>query len=374
MPLVKTKERPVISRLAFSRFPWLIAAAALGLLSLGLLGIARSEELAGGEARYARLQIVWSCLAVIAAGLALWPHYRHLIRHAYGWFGGAVALLVAVYFLPTVHGTHRWVRVGTISLQPSEFAKLAYVLALARWLMHRDDERRFSYLFGPLALTLVPLLLVLREPDLGTAMVFLPVMLTMLFASGTRMKHLAWLVLGGALCLPVLWGQMSREQRSRVTSLFAQNRPDETPTDDGYHLHQAKQLLALGGAWGSLMSGEPSDDPAAYRLPEDHTDFIFIVIGERLGWFGAGAVLSLMVLLSWRGLLIAQRAHEPFGRLAAVGIVALFAVQTLINTAMTVGLLPVTGLSLPLVSYGGSGLVAHALALGVLFNVAMHAE
>jgi cell division protein FtsW (lipid II flippase) len=123
-----------------------------------------------------------------------------------------------------------------------------------------------------------------------------------------------------------------------------------------------------------LLAGEPVDDPAAYRLPEDHTDFVFIVLCERLGWGGAAAVLGLLLVICWRGVVIAERTHDPFGRLVAVGIVSLFAVQSLINTAMTVGLLPVTGLSLPLVSYGGSGLVAHSLALGVLMNIAVHRD
>jgi cell division protein FtsW (lipid II flippase) len=193
----------------------------------------------------------------------------------------------------------------------------------------------------------------------------------MLYGAGARHVDLAKAALCGMACLPVLWTQMSREQRSRVTALAEQTAPGETPTDDGYHLHQAKQLLAMGGVWGSLWAGEPVDDSAAYRLPEDHTDFIFTVIGERLGWFGAAAVLGLVVLLSWRGLAIAESTQEPFGRLVAVGVVALFAVQSLINTAMTVGLLPITGLSLPLVSYGGSGLIAHSAALGLLLNIAL---
>ncbi|HET6882785.1 MAG TPA: FtsW/RodA/SpoVE family cell cycle protein [Pirellulales bacterium] len=354
------------------RIPWSIVAASCALVLLGLLGIARSEELAGADARHCRLQLAWSIVAASAAMLVIGPDYRRWVRCSYGLFAAVLALLVAVYFLPTVHGTHRWIRLGTISVQPSEFAKVAYVLALARWLMYREAGEGFRGLLVPLGLTLLPLVLVLREPDLGTAMVFLPVLFVMLFAAGVRVNQLAALSLCGALCLPVLWTQMSREQRSRVTALFAQNLPRESPTDDGYHLHQAKQLLALGGIWGSLWAGEASDDPAAYRLPEDHTDFIFIVLCERLGWSGAAAVLGLMVVICWRGLVVAERTREPFGRLAAVGVVALFAVQALINTAMTVGILPVTGLSLPLVSYGGSGLVAHAVALGILCNVALH--
>jgi rod shape determining protein RodA len=345
--------------------------AATGLILLGRLGIARSEELAGTEPYYAGLQVVWLCLAGIAAGAATWPSYRLFGRYAYVLFVGVIVLLVAVFFSPTVHGTHRWIRLSGISFQPSELAKLAYVLAMARWLTLSERFRAFRGLMMPLAMTLVPTVLVLREPDLGTAMVFVPMLFVMLFAAGARLADLAKLGVCGLVCLPLLWSQMSREQRSRVTALFQQNAPGETPTDDGYHLHQAKQLLALGGAWGSLVAGEPTDDPAAYRLPEDHTDFVFIVICERLGWFGAASVLGLLVLLCWRGLVVAEGTREPFGRLVVIGVVGLFAMQSLTNTAMTVGLLPITGLSFPLVSYGGSGLVAHALALGIVFNIAL---
>lgn len=364
----------VIAQRLWTRLDWPTALAGAGLVWLGVLGIARSEELAGAEPRYARLQTCWACVGALVAFTALWPDYRRLARYTSWVFAGASAALVAVYFLPAVHGTHRWIRLAGISVQPSEFAKLAYVLSLARWLGEPTRERRFRELLGPLLMTLAPMLLVLREPDLGTALVFLPVLFVMLFAAGTSLKQLAGLALCGLLCLPVLWSQMNREQRSRVTALFAQNLPNESPSDDGYHLHQAKQLLALGGVWGSLLAGEPVDDPAAYRLPEDHTDFVFIVLCERLGWSGAAAVLGLLMVICWRGLAIAGRVSHPFGQLAAVGVVALFAVQGLINTAMTVGLLPVTGLSLPLVSYGGSGLVAHSLALGVLLNIAAHGD
>lgn len=356
------------------RLPWSIAAAGAGLVCLGISGIARSEELAGAAPRFARLQFGWACAGGAVAVISIWPNYRRFARHTTWLFTGAIGLLIAVYFLPAVHGTHRWIRVAGISLQPSEFCKLAYLLTLARWLSDERGQRRAGDLLGPLVLTMLPMLLVLREPDLGTALVFLPVLFVMLFASGTPLKHLAVLICCGLLCVPLLWSQMSREQRSRVTALFAQNLPEAAPSDDGYHLHQAKQLLALGGVWGSLLAGEPVDDPAAYRLPEDHTDFVFIVLCERLGWGGAAAVLGLLLVICWRGVVIAERTHDPFGRLVAVGIVSLFAVQSLINTAMTVGLLPVTGLSLPLVSYGGSGLVAHSLALGVLMNIAVHRD
>jgi cell division protein FtsW (lipid II flippase) len=354
-----------------ARLPWGLVAIALALMTLGWLGIARSEELAQRPGQYARQQAIWSLLALAAMFLATLPSYRILGRWSYAIFATALALLVAVYGFPPVHGTHRWIRVAGLSLQPSEFAKVAFVMAMARYLMYRENYRRFRGLCAPLALTLVPVVLVLREPDLGTSLVFVPVLFAMLFTAGARKLDLAVLALCGALTLPVLWTQMSREQRSRVTALFEQNAPSQRPTDDGYHLHQAKQLLALGGVWGSWLAGEPVDDPVVYRLPEDHTDFIFTVLGERFGWLGSFSVLFLVVLLSWRGLVVAEATREPFGRLVAVGVVSLFAVQSLINTAMTVGLLPVTGLSLPLVSYGGSGLVSHSLALGLLLNIGL---
>jgi cell division protein FtsW (lipid II flippase) len=213
--------------------------------------------------------------------------------------------------------------------------------------------------------------LILREPDLGTALVFIPVLLLMLFAAGARRRDLALVLFAGLLVLPVLWSQMSREQRSRVTAMVEQTAPGQRPTADGFHLHQAKKMLALGGVWGSFWSSEPIDDRSIYRVPEPATDSIVVVLGERYGLVGVGLLLLLYVALIWRGLVVAEATREPFGRLVAAGIVSLFAVEVVINTAMMVGLLPVTGLSLPLVSYGGSGLLAHGLAIGLLLNIGM---
>jgi cell division protein FtsW (lipid II flippase) len=351
--------------------PWTLVAVVLALMATGWLGIARCDELSGGGGRYLRQQIVWSVLAVGGMVLTTTVSYRLLCRWAYAIFAAAVLLLVAVYFLPAVNHAHRWVRIGPIGVQPSEFAKVAFVLALARWLMYRESHRRLLGLAGPLALTLIPTLLILKEPDLGTSSVFLPVMLVMLFAAGARRIDLARFALMGLLVLPLMWTQMSHEQRSRVTALFAQAGPGVKTTDETYQLHQAKLIVALGAPWGSAVVGQPVSDPAVYYLPEARTDFIFSVLGERFGLLGMAAVLGMFGVLVWHGQVIAGNTREPFGRLLAAGLAGLFAVQVLINTGMAVGLLPVTGLSLPLVSYGGSGMVAHALALGLLLNVGM---
>jgi rod shape determining protein RodA len=353
------------------RLPWPLVGLTIALVLLGWLGIARAEELADGDGRFLRRQIVWSVLALVAMFAAAIPNYRRLIRWSYAAFGLSLVLLVGVYFFPPVNAAQRWIRLGSFGLQPSEFAKLAFVLGLARYLMYRSSYRELPGLLLPLAIVTVPVLLILKEPDLGTSLVFLPVLFMMLFAAGARGRHLTLVMLAGAALMPLLWSQMSREQRSRITALAQQTRAGEKPTDDAYHLHQAKQMLALGGWQGSLVGGEPTDDRSAYFVPEAHTDAIASVLGERLGLGGFGLLLGLFVALVWRGLAIAAATREPFGRLTAIGISTLLAVQMLINTGMMVGLLPITGLALPLVSYGGSSLLANALAVGILLNIGL---
>lgn len=353
------------------RAPLSILGAAVALMVLGLVGIARSEELAGGAGRFVRHQAVWAVLAVGGMLAAAWPSYRWLCRLSYAIYALGLALLALVYFFPPVHGVHRWLRLGWVSLQPSELAKVAFVLALARYLMYRESYRRVGGLWVPLVMALTPLVLILREPDLGTAMVFLPLLFGMMYVAGARGADLVKVALCGVAVAPLLWTQMSREQRSRVSALFDQHAPGQRPGADGYQLHQAKQLLAIGGPAGTLSSGAAIDDRAAVHLPESHTDFILAVVGERFGWLGIGAALGLYALLVGQSLRIAGQTREPFGRLVAAGVATLVGVQAVINSGMAVGLLPVTGLPLPLMSYGGSGLVAHALALGLVLNVSL---
>ncbi len=353
------------------RLPWSIVAAAILLVGLGWLAIAHVEELTDGSGRFLYQQMVFSVIALVVMLLVTIPNYQVLCRFSYALFLLAIVLLMAVYFFPPINKAHRWIRLGPVGLQPSELAKVAFVLALARYLMYRDNYRRLRGLLAPLALTLAPVLLILKEPDLGTALVFLPVFFVMLFAAGAKRIDLACVVLAGLLVLPLLWTQMSFDQKSRITALMDQPPPGRRPSDEAYHLHQAKQFRAMGGVWGSFFTGQPTDAPAAYRLPEAQSDFIFCVVGERFGLPGMALVLGLFAWLVWQALAIAAETREPFGRLLAAGVAALLAIEVLIHTGMTVGLLPITGLSLPLVSHGGSGLLAHAVALGLLLNVGL---
>ena len=352
------------------RVPWSVVAAAAGLVALGLAGISRGDQLAGSGTYFTR-QLIWVALAIPALIAAAWVPYRSLRPASYLLFGATIVLLLVVFLMPAHRGARRWIPLGFFDMQPSELAKLTFILALSHYLMYRRNFRRFLGLFTPFLLTLVPLILVLKEPDLGTALLFLPMLFAMLLVAGARVRHLALIGLMGVAVTPVLWLGMNAEQKSRVVSVLTQVEDGPVPRGDGYHLYQSKRMLSLGGTWGSELAGMPVDDPAAYHLPAARTDFVFCLIGERFGLIGSLLTLAIYAVLIAKGLSIAHATREPFGRLLATGIVTLLATQAIINTGMTVGLMPITGMTLPLVSYGGSSLVATAIALGLLINVAI---
>ncbi len=348
----------------------LLAASVLLLLWIGLLGIQRGDELAGGG-EYAPRQFLWGMLGLGAIVASLLIPYRALNEWGLPLYLCCLVMLLAVYFFPPVNGSRRWIPLGFISFQPSELTKLAYILAISRYLMFRKNHRTMMGLIPPFLMTLIPVLMILKEPDLGTSLVFFPVLFAVLFAANAKSWHLIATLFAGILVLPILWNEMSSEQKSRVTAVFTQEDGGIPKTGDGYHLHQSKQMLALGGTWGSEFEGMPVSDMAAYRLPAGRTDFIFCLIGERFGIAGTLFVLGLFSLLICVGLSVASKTRDPFGRLIATGIVTLCGTQVLINTAMTVGFGPVTGLTLPLLSYGGSSLLITCVSLGLLCNIAL---
>jgi cell division protein FtsW (lipid II flippase) len=240
---------------------------------------------------------------------------------------------------------------------------------LARYLAARAPCPRFRHVLVALGIAGVPAFLIMKEPDLGTSLLLLPVLVVMLAVAGARRVDFARLALGGIALLPLLWTGMSPGQKSRVSAVLNQPGPGDRVGAEDYQLYQAKQMLALGGMWGSFWSGAPAENPAACHLPEARGDFIFPVLGERFGLAGIGLILALYAVLVVKGFAIAAATDEPYGRLTAAGLTALLATQVLVNTGMALGLLPITGVPLPLVSYGGSGMVVYGLVIGLLINI-----
>jgi cell division protein FtsW (lipid II flippase) len=274
-----------------------------------------------------------------------------------------------VFCFPPTNYSHRWIPLVFIKIQPSEFAKIAFILAVSHYLATRENCRRLQDLAIPLLLAVVPMLLILLEPDIGMALVFLPVLFAMLAAADARRFHGVLILAVGLAFIPVAWKHLGTDHKARVIALFEQPLPNETPSKDAYQLHQAKQMRAMGGLWGSYWTGPYSENRADYHLPESENDFIVCVLGERFGLPGLAILLVLFAFLFWRAAEIALAAPDSFGRLTAIGIATLFAIEMLINVGMSVGLVPITGLALPFLSYGGSNLLAHALAVGLLINI-----
>ena len=353
------------------KLPIALPLACMAVSLAGLAGLLRADQLYG-PSRLLERQIIWLAMAwpvMLAMTSISYRPLRHLSPLLYV---GSILTLVLVLFMPAVNGSRRWIPLGLFDFQPSEPARLAFILALAHYLMYRESHKTFRGLFPPFVITLLPLLLILKEPDLGTAMLFLPILYTMLFAAGAKPTHLLTAAVTGVMLLPLLWQQMSAEQRSRVVMVFTQKDGGLAPSGDGFHLHQSKQVLALGGLGGSIWQKEPViDDPSAWALPAARTDFILSLVGERYGTPGVALLLTLYTVIVFQGLAVARRTREPFGRLVAVGIVTMIGTQALINVSMTVGLMPITGITLPMCSYGGSSLLSTYMAIGLLMNIAM---
>ena len=350
-------------------------------------------------------------LAFAAAGLVCLVlvnlfHYRRLGRISYLLYGIVLALLALLLVdkmglmrLGFVHdrlGMHRWIRIGFgFTIQPSEFCKIAYILALAWYLRFRSNFREFWGLIGPFALTLLAMVLILLEPDLGTTLLLMPVLFTMLFVAGARVKHLGIILLIGLALSPLMWRFMRPYQRMRISSVLLQNKkimnaaknneklakilvgdPDKLRTwrrAEGYQLLGAKRAIASGGLTGyGLGKGPYLQNQKYLKLPEADNDLIFAMIAHQFGILGCGVVLGLYILLIACAIDLAWLNTDPFGRLVAVGIAAALAVQVLVNVGMVLGMMPITGLTLPLVSYGGSSMVANGIAIGLLNNIGRH--
>jgi cell division protein FtsW len=350
--------------------------ATIGIVVFGVVMLYSASSVVALEAHrspyfFVVKQGMWAAMGVLLIMLLTRFDYRMLRRPAvvYALLGATVALLVAVLFSPPLNNAHRWIRLGLVSFQPSELAKLALVVTLAYQLDRRSDrlEDFWSGWFPSLLVTGLLGFLVLIEPDYGTAFCLVFIGTCLLFVSGVRLGQLGALAL---LSTPVLfWLIFSEDYRRERFLIFFD--PGQDPLGKGFQILQS--LIAVGSG-GVLGKGFMASQQKHFYLPEPHADFIFAVVGEELGLVGGLAVLAVFSILLWRGLVIADRAPDRFGSLLAAGLTIYLVGQGLMNMGVVLGMLPTTGIPLPFVSAGGSSLLAGMAAVGLLLSVSQHAR
>ncbi len=292
--------------------------------------------------------------------------YRSLKHWERPMYAGNLLLLLAVMFVGTsALGAQRWIEIGPITIQPSEFSKIIMIICTASMLTRRINKLETYRSLLPVALYVgVPFVLVLKQPDLGTSLVFLALASGMVFFSNVNLKIILRLIGIGLPILPCMWFFLKEYQKDRIMVFF---NPDIDPFGAGYHVIQSKIAVGSGLFWGKgLFNGSQSQ---LDFLPENHTDFIFSVVGEELGFIGCMFLLFLYMALLYRTVMIARTAKDPFGMLLAVGIASMWLFQILVNIGMTCGIMPVTGIPLPFMSYGVSALTTNMLAVAILMNI-----
>jgi cell division protein FtsW len=316
-------------------------------------------------------QVVWACLGIVVMIAAMRLDYRKL-RHpavVYASVFGTTLLLILVLFLPAVNDTHRWIRVGSLSLQPAEVAKLSTVLFLAYHLERRGDRiNEFLPSLFPVMLLLGWFaFLIFNQPDLGSAATLLAIGAVMLYTAGVRLRYFAALAV---VAVPVLY-QLVMAAAYRRERIEAYLNPLSDARGSGYQIIQSLIAVGTGGFSGvGLMDGRQK----LFYLPYPYSDFIYAVIGEELGLLGATAIVGGFALFLWRGLRTAWRAPDPFGTYLAAGVTLCIVMQAFINISVVLGLLPTKGIPLPFISAGGSSLVFSLLGVGLVLSVSQHAD
>jgi rod shape determining protein RodA len=344
------------------RFDWL-----LFLLTLALLGIGVIFIWSASSRHYAYKQILWITVGLSIFIILLRFDYKKIAKYSYFYyFAGLCVLVIVLFFGVSIRGTRRWLDFGPVSFQPSEFIKIILILSLAKYLTYKKNYRTLQGVFYPLILTVVPMALVAKQPDLGTSLLLIPIFFSMLFVTGARLKHLLSIIGLGMASFPLMWFFVLRDyQKDRIIGFLWPAKASVIGA--GYHKLQSLIAIGSGGLFGSGWGGGTQTQLGL--LPERHTDFIFSVIAEEWGFLRTVFVLCLILLFLVIGIGIASKTREPTGRLISVGVVTMFATQFLLNVAMCLGLAPISGFTLPFVSYGGSSILSSFIALSFLINI-----
>jgi rod shape determining protein RodA len=352
-----------------SDYDWPLAAAVLGLMIIGTAFIFSATENQPLLRNTYWLQIVWYVLGAGAAAAACYFEYGSLARLSALFYWSSMVVLLAVYAIGAAHhGAKRWL----FGLQPSEFAKIAFILWLANYLSRpREELRRPKVFLAVLGYTFLPFILVYKEPDVGSALVFLAISLAMMFVAGVPNRMLAGLVAGVGLLVilevalilyaPAKLKIMESYQSGRLLEYFGRRK--------GYNVEQSLISIGSGGLTGKGWRQGTQHSLGFLPTAGAHNDFIFSVIAEEEGFVGSVVVLTLYTVLLFSGIKIASQARDRLGQLMAIGVVTLLFSHVFINIGMNIRLMPVTGIPLPLLSYGGSSVVGSLIAIGILHNV-----
>jgi rod shape determining protein RodA len=342
----------------------------LALASLGVINLysASAGYSLGGTPIYLK-QLYWLIMGLGVMTAALFFDYRYLKEWAYFLYSAGLILLILVLVLGrTTGGAQRWINLGFFSFQPSEIVKIFVVIALARYFTRREYPQGLGFrnLAGPALVVGAPFLLILIQPDLGTALHLAFACLSVLMFLKVRRSVLAALGAGLAASMPFVWHFLKEYQRQRIMTFL---NPEKDPLGAGYHIIQSKIAVGSGQFWGKgFLKGTQSQ---LRFLPEQHTDFAFSVFAEEWGFVGSTVLLILFFALIIAGLQIVKRSQDRFGALLALGLLALIFWQMVINISMVTGLMPVVGIPLPFISYGGSSLITVFAAVGLLLNISM---
>lgn len=360
----------MFDRRLVQNFDWMLLIITLLLVVSGLITL-YSAARAGLEITQAFYfkQLIWYGFGLVMMIATCLISYKQLDRYAYSAYAVCIFLLVAVLLVgKMVAGSKRWLVFGPISLQPSELAKVAVILVLARYYSRTASVKgmRLRDLVIPMLLIAVPFFLIVKQPDLGTAVMILLIAATLTVFIKIEKRAMIAIVSFGTFAIPMIWLLLKGYQKQRILTFL---EPDRDPLGAGYHIIQSK--IAIGSGMLSGKGFLKGTQNALSFLPEHQTDFIFSVLAEDSGFIGSAAVLFIFLMLIVWSLNIAHGCRDPFGALLAIGITALIGWEVFINIGMVMGLVPVVGIPLPFISYGGSAILSMMLCMGILMNISM---
>lgn len=347
---------------------WGILITAIILCTIGIVALFSATQ----ETEYDEFtkQIIWFVVSLIAMVIVMFIDYNLLLKASPVLYGIFIILLIGVLFTSPINGATSWFNIGAFSFQPGEFAKVFVILFLAYTILKiqhkgQDEINRISRLPIALAVVGVPVLLIVMQPDYGTALAFIVAMALMLFSAGLDKKYIIGTILLIVIAVPLLYNFVLPEHAKQRIDVFL--NPESDPRGSGYNIIQSKIAIGSGGLTGmGLLKGNQTQ--LGFLYPKT-TDFIYSVIGEEMGFIVAGAIILLYVYLITKCIYIAKTAKDRAGSLIAIGITGIFLFHVLENIGMVMGLLPITGVPLPFISYGGSSLITNFICIGLLLNI-----